>query len=97
MPLGAAGVRDVDADGEEPGLASCATGVFVEIRSGAGEQRAAVVAAEHAGVHAGPDRDLVDDLTGLAHPDQPAAEGIGHPQGTLGIEAAAVGGDDELP
>jgi len=76
---GAASVRHVDPDREQACLAGVAPVLIEEVGCRAGIQRPPVGAAQHAGEHARPDRDFLDDLAALADPDQPAAETVRDP------------------
>src|SRR6476469_3335442 len=69
--LGKARVRNLYADGQEAPFAGGGAGLLVEVRRRAGEQGAAVTAAEHARVDAGADVDLVDDLAAFPHAQEP--------------------------
>ena len=64
-----------------------------EVGRGAQQQRAAVLAAEHAGEDAEAlgHRDLVDDLAAGRDPDAARADLVGRPDVPLGVERAAVG------
>ena len=71
--------------------------VLGEARRGADEQRAPVVAAQHAGERAlVSGGDLLHDALALAGPHD-RLHGVGHPDGAFGVGADAVGGDGDLP
>src|SRR5256714_4435458 len=86
----------VDAGGHQACLASVFASLFLEVGCGADEQGAAVGTAEHAGEYAGAGRDFFGYLAAVAHPDDPAAEAVGYPHRPVRVQAAAVGGDDDL-
>ena len=73
--------------------------LFAEVGRGADQQRAAVVAAEHAGeeVQALGRRDLVDDLAAGSQAHAPCADLVGRPDVPLGVQRAAVGTELQLP
>ncbi len=88
-----AGVGAVDGRGDDAGFLGGLAGVLVEVGGDAQEQRAAVVAAEHAGVAALAGGDLVEDLATLGEADHPVAGRVGDPHRTVRIEAHPVGGE----
>jgi hypothetical protein len=86
-------VRHIDPAGAQFRLAGGAPRGAVEIRCRAEEQRATVLAAEHAGEHAGADRQFLQDLAAFPEAQDPAGERVGDPQRSLGVQAAPVRAD----
>src|SRR5574340_322102 len=93
---GPSGVGHVHAHRDQRRFARALAGGFVEIGRRADEQGLAVGTAEHARERAGAGPDLFGDPTALAHPDHAAADRVGDPHRALGVQAAAIGGDDDL-
>src|SRR5437764_9802377 len=86
----------VDAGGHQACLASVLARFLLEVGRGADEQGAAIGSAEHAGEYAGAGLDFRGDLAAVPHPDDPAGEAVGYPQCPVRVQAATVGGDDDL-
>src|SRR5690606_27177347 len=95
-PLGRGDRRDGDPDGDHARLLGRLAGPLMEVGRGTGEQRPPVGAAEAARVHRGARLDLVGDAAALDHPHEPVADGVGHPQPALGVEADPVARDLHL-
>jgi hypothetical protein len=76
----------------------CAARLFAEVGRRAHEQRAAVVAAEHAGedVQALRGGDLVDDRASGGEAHAAGADLVGRPDVSVGVQGAAVGPEPQL-
>ena len=70
---------------------------LVERGSDAGEQRASVVASQHAGEHTDAiGLALLEEAAALGDSNQSAVSGIGHPHRTFRVQADPVGRHGEL-
>jgi hypothetical protein len=76
---------------QEAGLATVLAFVLGEAGGSAQEQGAAVVTAEHAGVAADVEGDLVQQFATLREAHSPVADRVGDPRRPIGVEAHPIG------